>query len=186
MYDVAKAAQAAAVLLAMAPDRSMGRLKLMKLLYIADRQAFGQLGSTISHDRLVAMPHGPALSRTLGALQMEDAGPEAWSRWVSPAGWKTHRLTEGADLDQVDALSEAEIGVLIDVWATFGHMTGPQLRTWTHDPENCPEWSDPHGSSRQITLHDLGEALGMDARELAAIEDEQQEQDEIHRLLAVR
>lgn len=39
----------------------MSHLKLMKLLYLADREAMRRSGFPMSGDRLVSMPHGPVL-----------------------------------------------------------------------------------------------------------------------------
>ena len=63
-FDQRKVAQAAAWFV----SRSGGAiniLKLMKLLYLADRQALASFARSISGDRMVSMPHGPVLSQTL-------------------------------------------------------------------------------------------------------------------------
>ena len=58
----------------------MSHLKLMKLLYLADREGVHQLGYLLSGDR-PAVPHGPVLSMTLnlidGDVESADGGCES-------------------------------------------------------------------------------------------------------------
>jgi len=180
MYQAEKAAQAAAYLLAKAPESRLGRLKLMKLLYLADRQAFANYGRTITGDRMVSMQHGPALSSTLNQLQSEGD----FTQWVTACGSNHHEVAAGADLDSADLLSRADRAILDAIWARFGDMHMWDLRNWTHDPANCPEWEDPNGSSRTISLEALGRALGIPEQELAALIAENAEQQHLQEALA--
>ena len=68
MFNERKAAQMAAFFLGQLLDRKMPHLKLMKLLYLSDREAVRAFGWPISGDRLVSMPHGPVLSQTLNLM----------------------------------------------------------------------------------------------------------------------
>lgn len=184
MFDLDRTAQAAARFLSRAPQHQLSKLKLMKLLYIADRTAFATYGATISGDRLVSMPHGPVLSRTLGALKMEDAAPDAWTAWVRHTGGHNFRLADGANIDAAGRLSDADIAIIDDVWDRFGTMAPWQLRDWTHDPTNCPEYEDPHGSSHEITTEALGRAVGFTPEQIEAAKQYNDELDSISRALA--
>ena len=68
MFKEVKTAQVAAFFLAKAPGHRMPHLKLMKLLYLADRESMRETGYPMSWDRLVSMPHGPVLSTTLNLI----------------------------------------------------------------------------------------------------------------------
>ena len=81
MFNERKAAQMAAFFLGQLLDRKMPHLKLMKLLYLSDREAVRAFGWPISGDRLVSMPHGPVLSQTLNLM---DGDVES-----QPGGWET-------------------------------------------------------------------------------------------------
>jgi uncharacterized phage-associated protein len=85
-FGILKVAQAAAVLLKEHPGKTMGRLRLLKLLYLADRESLKQRGHTITHDRVVAMKHGPVLSRTYNLIKGEDPGCAEWERYISCVG----------------------------------------------------------------------------------------------------
>ena len=58
-YREDKATQAAARLLRLAGGK-LNHMKLMKLLYLADRRALIQWGRPITFDWYVSMPHGPS------------------------------------------------------------------------------------------------------------------------------
>jgi uncharacterized phage-associated protein len=61
-FNERKAIQAAGRLIQLAGGE-MNYLALMKLLYLVDREALFHLGRPITGDKVVAMKHGPVLSR---------------------------------------------------------------------------------------------------------------------------
>lgn len=173
-FNEHKAAQAAAYLLNKCGG-SMSHLKLIKLLYLTDRESLDQYGEPMTWDRFVSMPHGPVPSVTLNLLngdaQSSDGG---WSAWVGPRhNHEVHTLKPTASREAFDALSDVDIELLEAVWARFGHMDKYALRDWTH--ENCAEWQDPNGSSLLIHNKKLFEALGWSS------EDAVHQQAELHR-----
>ena len=64
LFNERKAAQAAAYLLCKAGG-SLNVLKLVKLMYLAERESLRRYGETITGDALVSMRNGPVLSATL-------------------------------------------------------------------------------------------------------------------------
>ena len=92
----------------------MSYMKLLKLLYLADRQALLELGRPITFDRFVAMPHGPVLSRTCDLITSEPdpLGPTYWGRYISaPSNYEVGLLGEVPN----DQLSPAEEAILDSV-----------------------------------------------------------------------
>ena len=123
MFNERKATQMAAFFLGQTPEGRIAHLKLMKLLYLADREAVRTFGWPISGDRLVSMPHGPVLSQTLNLMDGDvESQPGGWEAWIS--GKENHELSLRQPLDVValDELAPAEIDVLKAVWSRFGHM----------------------------------------------------------------
>ena len=169
MFNQRKVAQMAAFLL----DRGRGQmnyLKLMKLLYLADRESMRRHGEPISGDRYVSMDHGPVLSQTFnlikGAVEFEEGG---WNHWIADKADYEVSLRRKVSLDALDELSEADIEVLRDIHSKYGRMNVWKLRDHTHD--RCPEWKDPRGSSIPIPYVDIFRALGRtpsEAKKLAA------------------
>ena len=81
MYSDEKIGQIAGYFLTKSAGR-MPHLKLMKLMYLADREALRQYGRPMTFDNFVALPHGPVLSRTLDLIH-DDVESEAWSSWIA-------------------------------------------------------------------------------------------------------
>ncbi|SFP31683.1 Panacea domain-containing protein [Tranquillimonas alkanivorans] len=168
-FNARKAAQTIAYLCLKHGGRPLNVLKVVKLLYIADRESVRQRGFPIQQDRYVSMPHGPVNSMAYAFIDGFCDDPESgWSDFVGPRRGYVVGLPDGAVGEQLDLdeLSAAERRILDEVWQRFGHMGHYQLRDWTHDRANVPEWEDPNGSSRDLPLVRMMEAVGrQDARE---------------------
>lgn len=180
-FNERKATQAAAHLLRLRGGR-MSYLKLIKLLYLADREALLRWGRPISTDRYVSMDRGPVLSRVLD-LTTDGDDPDAPGIWAAsitpPSNYEVEVTGDTGD----DELSEAEIQLLDEVFAKHGQMTRWQLVELTHA---LPEWIDPRGGAIAITYRDILKAGGKSDLEIAAVEDELTELAETDLLLAAR
>ncbi len=155
VFDEPKAAEAAARMLELG-DGSMSVLKLIKLLYLADRRSLVETGFPMTKDRMVSMPHGPVLSKVYDRIK--ETGrieSRAFGRFVSQAGNNRLQLVEPPPV--VGKLSRYEIRVLRETFEQFGHMTEAQLRRYTH---KLPEYRDPKGSSVDIDHLDIFRAEG--------------------------
>lgn len=159
-YDELKTAQAAAYLLRRA-EGSLPYIKLLKLLYLAERQSFRQFGTPLTGDNLVSMTHGPVLSQTYDHLKgARRSCPGGWETWVADQANYMVGLTEyGRQAGERDFgdLSRSDRAVLDQVWAQFGRMDKWALVDYTH---TLPEWEDPNGSSYPIEWTRLFEAIG--------------------------
>ena len=82
-----KTTQGAAVLLAL-DGHSMDRMRLIKLLYIADRELLAESGRTLTGDRAVAMKNGPVLSRVYDLIKGIAVPAEDWGRYLRSEGYK--------------------------------------------------------------------------------------------------
>ena len=169
MFNQRKVAQMAAFLVDRGRSR-MNYLKLMKLLYLADRESMKRYGEPISGDRYVSMDHGPALSQTLnlinGAIEFEERG---WNHWIADKADYEVSLRRKVSRDALDELSDADLEVLDIIYGKFGRMDQWKLRDYTH--RYCLEWKDPEGSSIPIEYVDIFKALGRspaEAKKLAA------------------
>lgn len=81
MFSEERVTQMAAYLLLKGGGR-MPYIKLLKLLYIAERNAMAKWGESISGDRFVSMPHGPVLSQTYDLIQGHCGHESIWQRWI--------------------------------------------------------------------------------------------------------
>ena len=125
-------------------------LKLMKLLYLADRESIDRYGVPISYDRMISMDHGPVLSSALNLTNGFLTGPaaEQWDAWISDRADHRVSLLRDATRGNLDHLSDADIEVLEVVWDNFGQMTRYEIRDYTH--RELGEWRDPR--DRQVVL----------------------------------
>lgn len=140
-------------------DGQMPVLKLMKLLYLSERESLDLYGHPISFDRMVSMDKGPVLSRTLDYMNgFIESGEEGWDTWMASRAGNEVALAKEPAREALTELSDADLQVLERVWARFGHMNKWQIRDYTHD--NCPEWRDPQGSTLPIHYKDVFVALG--------------------------
>jgi uncharacterized phage-associated protein len=161
IYDEKKAAQVAAFFLFKAQGR-LPVLKLVKLLYLAERHSYEKFGEPIIGDKLVSMQHGPVLSQTLDRINgLTESVEGGWETWIADreghdVALRDLSVIRSARQDLLE-LSDADLEVLEEIWGQFGHMNKYQIRNYTHD--HCPEWEDPNGSSIPIQLDRLFQVL---------------------------
>lgn len=180
MFTEEKTAQMAAYLLAKAGG-SMPYLKLMKLLYLSDRESMRVTGDSISHDQFVSMPHGPVLSRTLELINGYGQSPH-WSTWISPGADYSVQMSRTFQREELGELSPMDLAIMDGVFAQFGAMDKWQIRDFTHT--YCREWQDPNGSSMPIAPRSIFHALGFDATTAEQMADDYQERRELERVMA--
>ena len=149
-YKEEKATQAAISLLNL-DGGQMNHMKLIKLLYLADRLALIQWGRPITFDGYVSMPHGPVLSFTLDLINSQPDTNETtyWHRYISERN--AHQVSV-LSVSPNDQLSRAEEELLAQVYSEFGHLSQWDLRDYTH---KLPEWHDPKGSSHPIDIREI-------------------------------
>jgi uncharacterized phage-associated protein len=183
MFNERKAAQIAVWFLRQSGGQ-MPHLKLMKLMYLADREALREYGFPISGDRVVAMPHGPVLSLTLYYLDGNmRSGPDGWEAWISDrADHEVGLCDRKPGDDALDELSPAETDVMARVWAKFGRMSKWEIRDYTYD--HCAEWTDPKGSSLPIEFRHIFLAIGRSEADAARLAAQLEEQRVIERSFA--
>ena len=167
-FNEAKTAQTAARLLKNCGG-SLNYMKLLKLLYLVDREALEQWGRPVTTDRYVSMDKGPVLSRTFDLITYGAAPGETstWNTLISPArGYSVSLLTENPPDEE---LSRAEEELIDGVCQRFGAMDQWSLVDYVH---TLPEWHDPEGTSTPIEYSDILRALGKSEDEISEIEGE--------------
>lgn len=143
----------------------MSYLKLMKLMYLSERDFLVRYGESLTGDRLVSMKHGPVLSETYDLFKLGEQSPE-WNEWIAGESnfelsfKKMNEVDKSDPLDLFDCLSRAEVEIFDEVFEKYGHLDRWQLRDLTHTKECCPEWSDPNGSVIPISTESLLMAHG--------------------------
>lgn len=164
-FDEERAAEAATRLLALAGGE-LPHLTLIKLLYLADRQALIEYGQPITGDKMVSMEHGPVLSAVLDRLNgVRRDGP--WASSVSaPADYTVHALRAP---QHNGPLSNNEIAILGAIYDRWGGMDKWDLVAACHQ---LPEWRDPDGSSLPIDPVTILRSTGKSDEEIEVLVDD--------------
>lgn len=157
MFSEKRVAQMAAYLLNRRGGR-MAYIKLLKLLYLAEREAMAKWGESISGDRFVSMPHGPVLSQTYDLIKGHGSDQSSWNDLIQDESNYEVSLRKAFDEDTLDELSKSEIDLLGQIFDQYGHMNRFEIVKFTHD--NCPEWEDPNGSSFPIKPEAIFRVMG--------------------------
>src|SRR5438552_180653 len=106
--DVRKAIQAIAILLRSDLCKEMDYLRVLKLLYIADRESLAETGRPITGDQVVAMKLGPVLSGIYNLIQSTRAETPLWGAFLRKDRYQLELLEDPG----VDQLSPYEVAKL--------------------------------------------------------------------------
>ena len=163
LTNMMKAIQSSAILAQMDGGR-VDRLRLLNLLYIADREALAERGSPIVGGHIVARDTGPLHSNVYDLIQGAHQEYAAWSEFFENEG---HVVVLKADPGR-DELSPFEIEKLTAVSELRRTVDSWAVAEETH---KFPEWQECHieGSSKTIPLDNILAAVGFDADDIAFI-----------------
>lgn len=146
-FNERKAVQVAARLLAH-NGGEMNYMALMKLLYLVDREALLRFGRPVTGDQVVAMRHGPVLSRVFDLVsQKKQRLPKSlWHRFIPRPSAYVYTV-RFSGVPDASGLSEAELALTDEVFARHRDKTEWELVEFTHE---LPEWSDPKRTAKPI------------------------------------
>jgi len=145
MIDTSKIIQALCFLLNEIPERRADKLKLVKLLFLADKCHLVRYGRTISGDDFWAMPFGVVGSVTKDVLGFDENDEnnfpnpeyEYTKKMLKKVGRYIYEANHACDANNIDQLSETDIEALRLIAKHYGKFSGRQLVEFTH---RYPEW----------------------------------------------
>lgn len=153
-------------------DRAGGSLhiiKLMKLLYIAERESLSLYAKPIAGDMYTSMKHGPVLLHTYDMMN-GNALPQkqlVWNRFV--AARQEHYIISNKASPKTSSLDNFEIEIVDSVWESFKGFDEWEIEQYTHD--YFDEWKDPGDRRSTLTRETLLKVLGYSSIEIMTIED---------------
>lgn len=121
-------------------------LKLVKMLYVADRTALIDWKRTITGDRFVSMNNGPVVSMVYDLIRGK-ARPQLQQVWAEYVGERKENTIALKKVPDTGYLSDREIKLLCAVFEKISPMSANQLINWLH---KLPEWENPKGSAKKI------------------------------------
>lgn len=172
-FDVEKLVQAIAYLSARGVT-GLDKLKILKLLFLADKRHLLEIGRPILGDVYSCMNWGPVPSKSYNIIRnVIDADPRKraaenrFAEYFTIERDREHPVLVARKPPDLDVFSESEIAALDEVIAKYGHLSGADLIKVTHDD---PIWRVPDekriaGSSVAIPfelffeVNDAGEML---------------------------
>lgn len=155
-FNQTKAIQAVAFLLKQKhPTNSDNFMRVLKLLYFADRKSIEETGSPITGDRFVAMEHGPTLSHLVDLVNQRTFNNSEWDEYIEKDEYEIRLIKDPGN----GKLCRYEIDLLKSIWEE-----NRELGEWevAMKSEKLPEWvkNNPGSSSCFIPLSDLLDAIG--------------------------
>lgn len=157
-FQSRKAAQACAFFASKGGANGMDKLKIVKLLYLAERKHIVDKHAAIVWDDLFSLKNGPVPSGSLNGLD-GNIHEDVWQQFIIQHGkskrWPARQFTR----DDFDEMSNSEIRTLQAVWDEHGHRTAGQLVQYTH--EHCAEYTETEGRRIPIRYDDILVATGM-------------------------
>ena len=146
MYKDEKIAHIATYLIRKLGGR-VERLKLAKLMYLADRQSLDDRGCSMSGDQFVSIDWGPVPLSAYGFMWGRGAPSEqsTWDRLIENHKRDPYHTLRSDEAD-LDLLSLYDEEVLDRIVEKYGTKLGTELAY------DCPEWEEPRGVSEQIEI----------------------------------
>ena len=167
-FDEKKATRAASFF-AKKFEGEINYMKLIKLLYLTDRESIKRTGFPIAGGQYVSMDYGPVTSPIYEAVQEKKHFP-LWSCFFKKSGYDVRLIN-----DPGEDFSKSELDTLEFIFERFGSMTEWDLVKFTHD--NCPEWMDPQGTSNPIPSREILKRVGKSDEQILGIAEEQRRLD---------
>jgi uncharacterized phage-associated protein len=121
------------------------KLKLIKLIYLADRFHLRRYGRPIINDAYLAMPLGPVGSSVKDIADFSsylDGAERVYAAKYLKSDLKNKTVTSTADVD-LDIFSKSELEALDFAFDKFGNKSAPTLVNITH---RYPEWEKFRGA----------------------------------------
>lgn len=160
----------------------MSYMKLIKLLYLADRKCIEKKGSSLTKDTYFSMKNGPVLSNVFDLIH-SDPYPNRISYWENFISDPTpQREVFLKEEPEYTALSANAREIADEVFEEYGNLNRWQICDFSH---TLPEYVPLEEGREKITFRDIAKALGMDENEIANREEEARNNSFVHSTLGV-
>jgi len=142
--------------------------KLIKLLYLADREALAIWGRPLTGDVYVSMPNGPVLSQTYDLINYKE-DPQNKSYWYRFISKKSYDVSLKCEPENGE-LSKREIALIERIYQEYKGKSWKQMIDICH--RCCPEWQHPGSTSKPILIDDILRELKKTTKEIKIIAEE--------------
>ena len=129
-------------------------MRLMKLMYLAERESIRRSGLPMVFDDVYAMREGMALSRTFALMTAKQDTPTTgeWARHIAPPSHLGIDVCQGIGDSSLDGLTWRNVEVVGFVWGKHGGRTRDELvhEVHHHLDEWLELWGDPNRGSAAV------------------------------------
>ena len=143
---------------------SLNYTKLIKLLYLADKESLKGSMQTITGDTYVSMDSGPVLSQLYDLIKGCYKDQNAQNLWNSRFIKDGYEIVAATDRIPQGELSVFEMQILDQKYDEFKDYNFQEMIEYVH--RHCPEWKDPQGSSIPIQPEEILESIGRTPEEI--------------------
>jgi uncharacterized phage-associated protein len=133
-FNLKRTLQASAYLLRL-DRKKMSYLRLLKLLYIADREWLAENGESITGDRAIAMKQGPVLSTVYELIRGNGSNAGEWDDFIHTEGYAVELVADPGRGE----LSKGIVEKLAAVTERYRNIDDWELSEQTHE---FKEWAD--------------------------------------------
>lgn len=161
-----KTLEAAAFLLTLS-GREMTRYRLVKLLYITDREMLSECSNTLTGDQPIARQKGPVLQAADDCILGKGRHSDTWQKAIHSDGDRLRLVADPGN----GKLSDYDEAKLSGVFERYADLTDEQLSEHTHEFQ---EWVRrfESGAENRIDWEDVLVALGQEDMIEAATDNE--------------
>lgn len=159
-FNAAKAAEAAMLFLQL-EKKEPTVLKLVKLMYLVERESLERRDVPLFGGHYFSLKHGPVTSEPYNLMKGEgaEADQQKWDELISERDGNVLRIKK---LVEPDFLSKAEVRLINEVHARHADKRAMELRDWCHD--NVPEYEEVTCGNRPIRLGRIASAVGANSK----------------------
>ncbi len=148
----------------------MNYTKLLKLLYISDREALKNWDESITGDNYAVMKNGPILSKTYDLI-MDKGQDFEQCEWNINFNVSNYYIFLKQKITY-NELSQDEMNLLKEIRNKFKKYSYSKMITYVHDKNLFPETKDTGDSSIPITVEEILKAIGRSDNEIEKITSE--------------
>jgi len=144
-------------------NNSLNYTKLIKLLYISDKESLKQSLQTITGDNYVSMDNGPVLSKLYYLIKgqyRKESYQNLWNSRFIKDGYNLVAVTHQIPHSE---LSKFEMGILDNIFEQYKDTDVREIIKFLH---KCPEWKNPSGSSIPIKPEEILKSIGKSSEEI--------------------
>ena len=157
--------------------------KLIKLLYLVDREALRRWDLTITKDKYVNMSKGPVLSKLYDLIRKRAKPRESQKLWNKYFDKKDFDLIAFDTNNAGDGeLSEREIELIKEIDDVYKLHSYSCMIELSHE---LPEWEDPGTSKRPLSINSILSEIGRSDKEIQDIECENEVYKEEEKLFRI-